>query len=235
MPKKSRINKPKAIKAGLKIKFILFFLSAVIFTMLILFLPAGSLGYWQAWLFMGALFIPVIFVVLYFSKHDPELLERRVKFKEKEAEQKVIIKIANLTIFIGLLIPGFDYRFGWSNVPTALVIFSDIVIFLGYSLVFFVFKENRYTSRIIEVDKKQKVITTGPYSVVRHPMYAGIIPIYLFIPLALGSYWALIFFIPSVALVIIRTLNEEKVLSRDLKGYKKYMKKVKYRLIPYIW
>ena len=118
------------------------------------------------------------------------------------------------------MIPGFDYRFGWSNVPTFLVILSDIIIFLGYLTVFFVFKENSYASRIIEVEKGQKVITTGPYSVIRHPMYAGQILMFIFMPIALGSYWALIFSIPVVVLVILRTLNEEEVLSRDLEGYK---------------
>lgn len=230
MKKEEKIDVKK-----LKKKIFLFFISGIIITGLMLFLPAGSLKYWHAWIFMCVLFTPAIFVVLYFLKHNPELLERRIKFKEKEAQQKTIIKITNLIFFIGFLFPGFDYRFGWSNVPTFLVIMSDIIIFLGYLLVFFVFKENSYTSIIIEVDKKQKVITTGPYSVVRHPMYAGIIPMFIFMPLALGSYWALIFFILIIPLIILRTLNEEKVLLRDLKGYKEYTKKVKYRLIPYIW
>jgi protein-S-isoprenylcysteine O-methyltransferase Ste14 len=220
-------------KGLLKIFFI--FLLGILVTGLMLFLPAGSLNYWQAWIFMGVLFIPVMFVVSYFLKHDRGLLERRMKFKEKEAEQKTIIKITDLIFFVGFLIPGFDYRYGWSKVPTAVVIISDIIIFLGYLLVFFVFRENSYTSRIIEVDKKQKVISTGPYSVIRHPMYAGVISMFIFMPLALGSYWALIFFIPVIVLVILRTLNEEEVLLRDLKSYKEYCQKVRYRLIPGVW
>ncbi len=163
------------------------------------------------------------------------MLERRLKYKEKEAEQKIIIKIATLIFFIGFLVPGFDYRYGWSNVPIFLVILSNILIFLGYILIFFVFRENSYTSRIVEVYKKQKVITTGPYSVVRHPMYTGIILMYISIPTALSSYWALIFFVPVVAVIIPRIFNEEKVLLKGLKGYKEYTKKVKYRLIPYVW
>jgi len=202
---------------------------------LMLFLPANSLKYWQAWLFMGTLFIPMIFVAVYFLKHDPKLLERRIKFKEKETKEKTLARIGQLFFFVGLLIPGLDYRYGWSNVPFWLVIASDIVIFLAYMLVFLVLKENSYASRIVEVDKKQKVITTGPYAVVRHPMYAGIIPMYLCIPLALGSYFALIFFVPVIILIVFRIFDEERVLLRDLEGYEEYTKKVKYRLLPCIW
>lgn len=226
----------KNIDTGpLKKKIFLFFPLGIITIGLMLFLPAGSLNYWQAWLFMATLFTPAIFVVSYFLKHDPELLERRMKFKEKEVQQKLIIKIANLFSIIGMLIPGLDYRYGWSDIPTFIVILSDIIVFLGYMLVFRTFKENSYAARTIQVEKNQKVITTGPYSIIRHPMYIGVILMYLFMPIALGSYWALIFFIPVIALVIFRTLDEERVLLRDLKGYVEYTKKVKYRLIPGIW
>jgi protein-S-isoprenylcysteine O-methyltransferase Ste14 len=230
MKKGEQVNSPK-----FRSKLILLYLLSIIIVGVILFLPAGTLNYWQAWIFIFAMFVPAFFTAIYFLKHDPALLQRRMQFKEKETRQKTIIKIADLLFVIGFLIPGFDYRYGWSNVPVFLVILSNIIIFLGYVLVFFVFKENSYTSRIIEVDKKQKVISTGPYSVIRHPMYAGIIPIFLFMSLALGSYIALIFFLPIVFLIIARILNEEKVLSKKLKGYKQYMKKVKYRLIPHIW
>jgi len=229
----------KKSKAGninkLKKKMLLFFPLTFIVLCLMLFLPAGSFKYWQGWLFIGILFIPFIFVALYFLKHDPGLLERRMRFKEKEAEQKIIIKITSVIFSLGFLIPGLDYRYDWSSVPTWLVIFSDIIIFLGYMVIFLVFKENSYTSRTVEVLKGQKVITTGPYSIIRHPMYAGFVLMFIFMPLALGSYWALIFFIPIVGSIILRALNEEKVLLRDLKGYKEYCKKVKYRLIPGVW
>ena len=219
----------------IKKKIFIFFPLAILVTGLMLFLPAGSLYFWQAWVFMGVLFIPVVFVVFYFLKHDPELLERRFRFKEKEAKQKSIIKLAQLFFIIGLLIPGLDFRYGWSNVPVWLVIVSDVAIFFSYMLVFLVFKENSYTSRIIEVDKNQKVVSTGPYAIVRHPMYAGTIPMFLCLPLALGSYFALVFFAPVAILILFRILNEETVLLRDLKGYREYTKKVKYRLIPGIW
>jgi protein-S-isoprenylcysteine O-methyltransferase Ste14 len=207
----------------------------VVVTGLLLFLPASSFNYWQAWLFMGVLFIPFIFVVLYLIRNNPDLIERRLRFKEKEAGEKTIIKLSQVVFFIGILVPGFDYRFGWSHVPFWLVIAADIVIFLGYMLIFLTFKENSYASRIVEVEKKQKICTTGPYAIIRHPMYAGIIPMYISVPLALGSYYALIFFVPTIGVVFYRIFDEEKILSKNLKGYREYMKKVKYRLIPGIW
>lgn len=225
----------KKNNSKLKRKIFLFFTLALIAAGLMLFLPAGSLNYWQAWLFIITLFTPVVFVAAYFLKHDTKLLERRMQFKEKEVKQKLIIKIAGLLFFIGFLIPGFDYRYGWSSVPAFLVVLSDIIIFLAYVLVFFVFKENSYASRTVGVEKGQKVVTTGLYSLVRHPMYVGIILIYIFIPIALGSYWASIFFLPVIGVIIFRTLDEERVLLKDLKGYKEYCKKVKYRIIPGIW
>jgi protein-S-isoprenylcysteine O-methyltransferase Ste14 len=220
---------------NIKKKILLFFFITLIAIGLMLFLPAGSLRYWQAWLFIGTLFIPFIFVLAYFLKHDPEFLERRMKFKEKESKEKSIIKILQVSFFIGFLIPGFDYRYGWSDVPYWLVIAADIVIFLAYMLVFRTFRENSYASRIVEVDEKQKVITTGLYAVIRHPMYAGVIPMYLCIPIALGSYIALPFFFALIPGIIFRIFDEEEVLLRDLKGYKEYVEKVKYRLIPGIW
>jgi protein-S-isoprenylcysteine O-methyltransferase Ste14 len=216
-------------------KVILFVPLTFVVTCLMLFLPAGSLYYWQAWVFMGALFIPVIFTVSYFIKNDPKLLERRLRLREKEASERTLIKLGQLSLLVGIIVPGLDYRFGWSSVPFWLVILADVIVFLSYLLVFFVFKENSYASRIVEVEKKQKVISTGPYAIVRHPMYAGILPLYLAVPFALGSYYALIFFIPVIFVIIFRIFDEERLLSKNLKGYKEYMKKVKYRLIPFVW
>ncbi|TFG75658.1 MAG: isoprenylcysteine carboxylmethyltransferase family protein [Chrysiogenales bacterium] len=199
------------------------------------FLPAGTLDYWQAWTYMALLLMPIFLVVVYFLKKDPELLERRMRMKEKEPAQKIIIKLSYLLFLAAFLLPGFDRRFGWSSVPAWLVLTADIIVLAGYGGFFRVMCENRFLSRVVEVEQQQKVIDTGPYALVRHPMYAAIIPLYLFSPLALGSFWAMIpaAFIPLV--IIARIFNEEKVLSRELPGYRKYARRVKFRLIPGVW
>ncbi len=214
--------------------YIIFPLSFIILTSLVI-LPAGTLKYWQGWLFCSVIFICALFVTIYFLKRSPEFLERRIKFKEKEAEQKTIIKIANLFCFAGLIIPGLDYRLGWSTVPFWLVVTANVAILVSYFLVFLSFKENAFAGRTVEVFKGQKVIDTGPYAVVRHPMYSGMIPMFLLMSLALGSFWGIIVFVPACIVIIFRLLNEEKVLRRDLPGYKEYCQKVRYRLVPYVW
>ena len=219
----------------LLIKVLMRFVLAIIVLGLIFFLPAGSIKFWEAWAYMGILFIPMIFVGIYLLKNDPELLERRMKMKEKEEPQKVFIKLSLLVFFIAFIIPGFDYRFEWSNVPFIVIIIADLFNFIGYLLFFLVLKENTYASRIIEVEKGQKVITTGPYAIIRHPMYLAVLVMYILSPLALGSYWAVLAVLPLPILVIFRIKNEEKVLVDKVPGYSEYIQKVKYRLIPYIW
>ena len=219
----------------LKKQVIIRFIMAPVFIGLILFLPAGTLYYWEAWIYCGVLFIPVSFVVFYFLKKDPELLERRMRMREKEEKQKTIVKFAAIIFLIGFIIPGLDYRYQWSNVPFIFVIAANVIVFSGYMLCFLVFRENSYASRIIEVETGQEVITTGPYAIVRHPMYFGVLLMYLFTPLALGSYWALPFFLPLLLLIVSRLLNEEEVLLRELPGYKEYCQKTKFHLIPFIW
>jgi protein-S-isoprenylcysteine O-methyltransferase Ste14 len=219
----------------LRKQVILRFILAPIFMGLMLFLPAGTLDYWQAWLYCGVLLIPVLFVVFYFYKHDQELLERRMRLREKEEKQRTIQISGIIIFFIGFLIPGLDYRYHWSNVPVYLVIAANAIVLSGYIFVFLVLRENSYASRIIEVEKGQKVITTGPYAIVRHPMYLGVLVMYLFTPLALGSYWALPFFLPLIPLLVSRLLNEEEVLLRELPGYREYCNKTNYHLIPFIW
>ncbi|VVC04583.1 Phospholipid methyltransferase [Candidatus Burarchaeum australiense] len=222
--------------AGLKKKMVLIYLAAAVVIGLMFFVPAGTLDYWQAWLYGAVVLIPPIFVLLYFLKKDPEFLEKRMKTKEKENRQRLIIKIALVLFLISFLIPGLDHRYHWSDVPVALVLAADAIILLSYALIFLVFRENHYASRVVEVQKGQKVISTGPYAIIRHPMYLGTMLMYLFTPLALGSYWAVLpFFIMILAVIIPRILNEEEVLRRDLPGYAEYCQKVRYRLIPHVW
>lgn len=202
---------------------------------LILFLPAGSLQYWEAWLYVVVLLIPMLITVNYLAIHDPALLERRMRFNEKEEKQKLIVKLFRLPFLLGFLIPGFDYRFSWSEVPVLLVIVANLMVFAGYFLVFLVFRENSFTSRIVEVEKDQKVISTGPYAIICHPMYTGTILMFLFTPLALGSWWAFPVFAFLPVILIFRILDEERVLRDNLPGYTEYCQKVRYRLIPKIW
>ena len=155
--------------------------------------------------------------------------------REREAEQKLIIKLSYIPFLLAFLLPGFDKRFGWSNVPVGVVVIGDILVLLGYGIVFLVFRENRYASRIIEVEQGQTVIRSGPYAMVRHPMYLGSLLLYSLSPLALGSYWAMIPAILIIPIIVARIRNEESVLARDLNGYQEYMQKTCYRLIPGIW
>lgn len=199
------------------------------------FLTAGTFDYWQAWVYMAILLIPMIFVMRYFFKHNPEFLERRMRMGEKESAQKKIIRISFIYYLLAYILPGFDKRWGWSNVPFGIVIAADLLVMLSYAFIVRVFKENIFASRIIEVDSEQKVISSGPYSIVRHPMYVGVALMYSVSPLALGSWWALIPGLMIIPTLVARILNEEEVLSRDLPGYIEYKQKVKYRLLPGIW
>lgn len=219
------------LKKTIYIRFILAFMVIGI----MLFLPAGTLLYWEAWVYFAVLFVPMVFVLYYFLNKDPAFLERRMRLREKEKKQRIIIVISDFFFFAGFIVPGIDHRYGWSDVPAPLVIAADAVVLSGYILVFFVFRENSYASRIIEVEAGQTVVTTGPYAIIRHPMYLGELLMFLFTPLALGSYWALVFFVPLVPMIVLRLLNEEDVLKRELPGYKEYCRKTRYRLVPFIW
>ena len=199
----------------------------------VFFVPAGSLLFWQAWIYWSGFSVLTFFIAVYFSKKSPELLSRRMPQKEKSATKKPPAFL-NL-FFLCYLIPGLDFRFHWSAVPVWLVIGANVVVFLGYILIILVFKENSYASTVIQVEKKQPVITTGPYAIVRHPMYLGLIVMIMFTPLALGSYWAIIPALLCIPMNVLRIISEEAVLARELMGYEDYRLKTRYRLVPLIW
>jgi protein-S-isoprenylcysteine O-methyltransferase Ste14 len=203
-----------------------------------LFLPAGSLSYWQGWVFWLVFSVSVTLITIYLMKNDPALLQRRVSagpVAEKQKYQKIIQLFSSLA-FIGLIVlPGLDYRFHWSKISLLTSLTGDFYVALGLFIVFEVFRSNSFTSGIIEVSEKQKVISTGPYAVVRHPMYAGALIMCIAIPLALGSVWDLIFSSAMVFTVILRLLDEEKYLSKNLPGYFEYCRKVRFHLIPFVW
>lgn len=200
---------------------------------IVLFLPAGSFKYWQGWIFWIGFSSITFFIAAYFSKKAPDLLSRRMKNKEKESSTKApsLLKI----YYIVYILPGLDFRFHWSNVPFWVVIISNVIALLGYIFIVIVFKENSFASTVIQVENEQHVITTGPYSIVRHPMYLGLVIISMFTPLALGSFWAIIPMIFVIPLNVYRIRAEEEVLSKSLKGYEDYCLKTRYRLIPFIW
>lgn len=207
----------------------------IVFMGILLFVPAGTLAYWQAWVYSLLFVVVTILIIRYFLKNDPAILERRSTMRENDPAQKIIIPIF-LFCYYGLhVFAGFDHRFHWSHVSALLVLFSDVLILASFVAVFFVLKENSYASTTITVEKDQPVISTGPYALVRHPMYAGSLPLLVFTPLALGTAWGLIFSVALLVLLIFRLLNEERFLLENLPGYREYCQKTRYRLLPYIW
>lgn len=202
---------------------------------LFFFLPAGTWNYWQAWTYLGVLLIPMLFILAYLLKNDPELLERRMRLGEKRQKQKRIIQFSSAFLILAYLLPGFDIRFGWSQAPVWVCLAADALILIGYGIVIRVFVVNSYASRVIEVNSGQKVIDTDVYALARHPMYFGVILMYAFSPLALGSYWAMIPGAMIVPVLVARILDEEAALEKDLPGYIEYKQKTKYRLLPFVW
>lgn len=205
---------------------------------LAIFLPAWTLSYWQAWVFLAVFFAAVFAVTFYLMKNDPKLLERRVQpgpIAEKQKRQQLIQSLAALAFLGMFVVPGLDHRLGWSSVPLAIILLGDVLVALGLLIVFFVFRENTYTSAVIEVEEEQKIVTSGPYAVVRHPMYAGAMIMLIGVPLALASYWGLLTVIPIMLVIIWRLLGEEEYLAHSLAGYTEYIRTVHYRLIPRVW
>ena len=201
----------------------------------LLFIPACSFEYWNGWLFMGLLFIPMFIAGIILMIKNPELLRKRLNAKEKENEQKEVILFSGLMFLSGFIIAGLNYKYNWIEVPNIIVIISSILFIIAYILYAEVLRENTYLSRTIEVQENQKVVDTGMYGIVRHPMYAVTILLFLTMPLILGSIISFIIFLIYPFIIAKRIKNEEEVLEKDLKGYTEYKKKVKYKLIPFIW
>ena len=208
---------------------------AVPMFMLFFFLPAGTWDYWQAWVYMALLLIPMFFAMIYLMKYSPELLERRMHMREQRSEQKQIIGVSVVFLILAFILPGFDRRFGWSDMPLGMVIAADVCVLLGYLIIFRAMQINSFASRVIEVASQQKVIDTDLYAVVRHPMYVGMILLYVASPLALASYWAVLPAIAIIPVLIARIKDEEAALDKDLPGYLEYKRKTTYRLIPFVW
>ena len=211
------------------------YLLGLILVSLLLFIPAGTIYYYNAWLFIELLFIPMFFVGMYMFFKNKELLKSRLNAKEKLNDQKVVIIVSGLMFLIGFIIAGLDYRFNWFQLPSIIVIISSIVFLISYILYGEVLRENTYLSRTIEVKDGQKVIDSGLYGIVRHPMYSVTIVLFLTMPLILGSIISFIIFLIYPFIIIERIKTEEKLLEKELKGYKKYKEKVKYKLIPFIY
>jgi len=203
-----------------------------------IFLPAWTLDYWQAWVFLAAFAISVIIITIYLAKRDPQLFERRLNAgpsAEKEKSQKIIQAIAQLAFLLVIIVPALDHRWSWSKMPSYVSIVGDVLVVLGFFMVFKVFRENTFAAAIIEVDAGQRVISTGPYAIVRHPMYSGAIVMMLGVPIALGSWWGLLAIVPFTIVIIARLLDEEKFLAKNLHGYTEYCAEVRWHLVPGIF
>ncbi len=211
------------------------FLIGLAIIILLIFLPAGTFHYLNGWLLIGLLFIPMFIAGIVLMIDNPELLRRRLDNKEKEKVQTVVILLSIAMFISGFMLAGFDFRYGWSNVDMITVVISSILFLSSYLIYGEVLSENAYLSRTVKVEKGQKVISTGLYGIVRHPMYSATIILFLSMPLILGSWISLGVFLIYPLIIIIRIKNEEKVLEEELKGYKEYKEKVKYRLIPFVW
>lgn len=211
------------------------FLTGLVLVGALLFLPAGGFDYLNGWLFIALLFIPMLALGVVLLVKAPRLLEKRLSAKEGEKAQRGVVAVSGLLFVAGFVVAGFDKRFGWSHMPLWVVIAASVILLVSYALYAEVMRENAYLSRTVEVQEGQKVIDTGLYRIVRHPMYAVTVWLFLSIPLVLGSWWSLLCFAPYLVVIAVRILNEEKVLEAGLSGYSDYKKRVKYRLLPFIW
>lgn len=211
------------------------FTCGLVMVALLIFLPAGTVNFAKGWLFMGLLFVPMLiagFVMLFKS---PEFLAKRLDVKEKQSTQKGVIAVSGLMFIAGFVVAGLDYQFGWSQMPAPVTVIASVLFLIAYALYAEVMRENAYLSRTIKVEEGQTVVDTGLYGIVRHPMYMASILLFLMMPIVLGSWYALIVFAVYPAVIVVRLKDEEELLTRELSGYAEYKKKVKYRIIPFIW
>lgn len=202
---------------------------------LLIFLPAGTFCFANGWLLVAILFIPMLFIGVILFVKSPEMLEKRLDMKETQKAQKAVVSISAIGFIIGLAVAGFDYRFGLSKVPSPVVFIAAFIFLLGYAMYAEVIRENAYLSRTVKVAENQKVIDTGLYRIVRHPMYLATVLMFLAMPLVLDSWYSFIVFLFYPAVIVVRIKNEEKLLESELRGYMEYKQKVKYRLIPFVW
>lgn len=211
------------------------FLCGFIMVCLLIFLPAGSMNFLNGWIFIALLFVPMLILGIVMFIKSPELLKSRLDAKEDENTQKSVVAFSAIIFIVGFVVAGLDFRFGLSDVPLIVVMISLVVLLVSYALYAEVMRENEYLSRTIKVVDNQKVVDTGFYSIVRHPMYAVTLLLFLSIPLVLGSWWSFLCFLLYIPVIVVRILNEEKILEEQLEGYKEYKTRIKYRLIPFVW
>lgn len=207
----------------------------VVLVGVLVFLPAGTFSFFNGWLFMAILFLPILIagIVMFFK--NPELLKRRLDSKEKQKDQSIVVKLSGLMFLVGFILCGLGFRFGWYTLPKTVSVIAAAVFLFSYVLYAQVMRENTYLSRTVKVEENQKVVDTGLYSVVRHPMYSATVLMFLAMPLVLGSVYAFVVFLAYPLLIAFRIKGEEKLLEKELDGYKEYKERVKYRLVPFIW
>lgn len=222
-------------KRNLLVNALIKYTAGLVAVAIILFVPAGTVNYPNGWLFMSLLFIPMFFLGLVLFLKSPELLEKRLKSKEKRGTQSIVVKLAALAFILSFVMAGVDYRYNLTQVPQILVISASVLLLISYGIYAEVMRENAYLSRTIEVQDNQKVIDSGLYGIVRHPMYMATVLLFLSIPLVLGSWISFIIMLSYPAVIIARIYDEELLLEKELQGYKEYKNKVKYRLIPFVW
>ena len=211
------------------------FLAGLVLLALLIFLPAGTMTFTQGWIFMAVLFLPMLMIGIVLALKSPELLRKRLNSKEQENTQKGVVISSLLMFLVGFITAGLSFRFGWLRLPMWVSVTAAVVFLIGYAMYAEVLRENEYLSRTVEVQEEQKVIDTGLYGIIRHPMYTATVLMFCFAPLVLGSVISFVIFLAYPVIIVTRIGNEEKVLENGLKGYTDYKKKVKYRLMPFIW